>query len=186
MEKIKTSHEQHYPSEHGERLHSPQESREHKENLGVRDDRPERIKEARQEIAQTAKHAAEIEPQPDSAAAPSGHFYGSQKKQNYQKTMRYVRTHLGKREQLFSRVVHLKSVETLTDLAAKTLFRPTPLLFGGAISVFVTGVIYLLAKTKGYGIPGSGWLLVSFGFGYLLGLMIDMLRLIIIRRKLKN
>lgn len=186
MEKHRPSNESRRSHEHHEKPYEiPELHESNKEHLEKNDDAHERIKHARHEVQRTATDAQEKSSQPSDATAPSGNYYGSEKKQNYQKTMRYVRHHLNGRERLFSRVVHARSVEALTDIAAKTIFRPTPLLLAGLISAAATITIYVLARMNGYGIPGSGWLFVSFGFGYIIGLAIDMLRLVLMRRRAK-
>lgn len=183
METIKTSPEHERGSEESrDRENEPRSAEsepvkiEQDEKL---DDRRERITKARVEIAHQAQ---DVELKPN-VTAPSGYFYGTEKKQSFKKTMQRVRSNLTKPEQLFSKLVHLKPVELTTDIAAKTVFRPTPILVGGLFSTIITGSIYLLARLRGYGIPGVGWVIVSFILGYMAGLFIDLVRLFFVRRK---
>jgi hypothetical protein len=142
-------------------------------------------RQARQLAAeQQARSAKEASRGPEtSSAAQSGVYHGTSKKVAYRRTMQAVRQKLPPLQRSFSRLIHSRAVESVSDAAARSVFRPMPLAAAGLAATLVTGAVYAVARSKGYEIAGGGWFLASFAGGYVLGLLIDFFRLVALRRR---
>jgi hypothetical protein len=142
----------------------------------------ERLAEEQVEQAEAARHR--IEELPDqSESAPqvkrSAHyspFEKSQtKKDSYKKTLKQMQRQLpSKRSQAFSRLIHQPTVETVSEMAAKTVFRPS-LILGASLGGLVGGsAIYLAARNYGFEISGSEFLLFA-AIGAALGIVFELI-----------
>jgi hypothetical protein len=85
-------------------------------------------------------------------------------------------------ERLFSRFVHAPIVASLSDILGSTIARPNALLFGAIFSFALTLVVYLLAKNLGYTLSGFESI-GAFVFGWLVGLVYDFLKLMIVGKR---
>lgn len=78
-------------------------------------------------------------------------------------------------QRLFSRIIHVNAVSSVTTIVGTTIARPNSLLFGAITSFVLTFSVYLLAKNFGYRMSGSEPL---FGFlaGWAIGIIYDILK----------
>jgi hypothetical protein len=97
---------------------------------------------------------------------------------SFEAAMTEITRHMPLHERLFSRLIHTKAVETLSDIIAGTLARPDALLAGGIFSFALTLAVYVLAKNLGYTLSGLESI-GAFVFGWILGLVYDFLKLMI-------
>lgn len=75
----------------------------------------------------------------------------------------------------FSKVIHNKTVEKVSDVIGSTVARPNAIL-SGAICAFVLVLgLYVHARYLGYALRGSETI-AAFVAGWLIGLLFDMLR----------
>ncbi len=96
----------------------------------------------------------------------------AQKKAVYKKEMKHVQAQLPKGSRAFSKVIHNSAVEKVSDVAGKTVFRPSALM-GGAITGLIFGVLfYMVARYYGYVIPT--WMLsILLIAGAIVGVLIE-------------
>lgn len=123
----------------------------------------EKLMHARQEIKEIA-----LEPVPDFNEKPEPKPITKREKlQLYKLTLRHVQQELpGQASRIFSKFIHQPGVEKVSDITARTLFRPS-LSLGVALGAMLGGtMVYVTAKRYGFPISGTEFIL----FGILGGL----------------
>ncbi len=94
------------------------------------------------------------------------------KKESYANLLKQARTHLPAASRQFSKVIHQKNIETISNVGAQTVARPSGLL-GGGIGALI-GSITLLYTSKHYGFKYNyAFFLVTFLVGFLVGLALE-------------
>lgn len=173
-EKIRTTKESGEPESLGE--HSERIARHHehqaksaekrqKQDIDKIIDKIETISSSKQEV----KIASSSEGHKDKDS--NKHFVGKELKTNSLKqTLRKVRKDLKPYQRPFSRIVHNKTVEKISETSAKTVARPSGLLIGG-LSAFMMSLI-VLAFCKYYGYEYNYLIgLLSFPVGFFIGIV---------------
>lgn len=104
----------------------------------------------------------------------TAHHGISRQKQDraFQKTMQQARTHMSVGQRAFSRLLHLKAVEKISDTIGGTVARPNTVLYGSLAALILTTVIYVTAKYFGYPLSGSESM-TAFIVGWCIGIVID-------------
>ncbi len=97
--------------------------------------------------------------------------------QSYTTTLRQAQSHMHPVGRLFSRIIHLRIIELISDGLATTLFRPIPLLTGSLAAIIIPAGIWVLAKYYGYSLAGSETV-ICFILGWLVGYIIDYAKLL--------
>ena len=105
-----------------------------------------------------------------------------QKQQEYEKTMNEVRSQLSKPSQTFSKVIHNPTVEKVSDTTGNTVARPNAILAGSLAAFVVVLALYVAASYFGFRLSGFE-LIGAFALGWLVGIIIDVLRVILVRRR---
>lgn len=93
-------------------------------------------------------------------------------------TMREIHTQMSGPSRTFSKFIHNKTVESVSDAVGGTLARPNAILTGSIFAFFLTLVIYLIARYNGYPLSGTETI-ASFAIGWVLGLTFDYFRVLI-------
>jgi hypothetical protein len=75
----------------------------------------------------------------------------------------------------FSKVIHNKAIEKVSDLTSTTVARPNALLSGAICAFILVAGLYLHARYFGYALQGSETI-VAFIIGYSIGIAFDLLR----------
>jgi len=97
------------------------------------------------------------------------------KKQEYKATMRRVESRLPVYQKAFSKVIHNRVVDSVSNVAGKTIARPSGLL-GGAIAAFVGMlVVYLNARRVGFEYPVGATFIFFASVGWIIGILIEYL-----------
>lgn len=104
------------------------------------------------------------------------------KKDTFNRTMQQAQGHMSPPMRLFSRMIHMRGIEIVSDVLAKTLLRPNALLGGAITSGLLTLPVWLVAKHYGYELSAT-MPLISFLIGWILGLLYDYTSLIFISSK---
>lgn len=104
-----------------------------------------------------------------------GFISRKQKETSYKKTIIDIQTDMKPADRLFSKVIHNPIIEKSSEIVARTLARPKPLLYGSIFAFIITLGSYLIAKKMGYKLSGSETIL-SFSIGYIIGLIYDYIR----------
>lgn len=97
-------------------------------------------------------------------------------------TMDEVRTHMTPASRSFSRVIHNKTVERVSEVAGSTIARPNAILSGAVMAFIVTLALYLIAKNLGYVLSGFETI-GAFLVGWILGVTFDFLKVMVTGRK---
>lgn len=96
--------------------------------------------------------------------------------------MESISSHLSPKEQSFSRFIHNKKVEKLSDVTGSTVARPNALLAGSIAAFLLVTAVYLVAKYYGYKLSGFETI-GAFALGWVLGMIYDYVRLLIGNKK---
>lgn len=131
------------------------------------------IEQIKQRIEQEATSSKDIAVEQAPETSSQQFFMNKElKAEALQKTFTRVRKHLSLPQKAFSQVIHQPIVDTISNIGAKTIARPSGLLTGGLIALL--GSFFALYTTKRYGFSYNFTLFfLLFFMGYLLGIMIE-------------
>lgn len=137
-------------------------------------------KEALEQAASVTEEQAPREASP--AERRRGPISKHERDASFTATMTEIRTHMSAPSRTFSKVIHNKGVERVSETAGTTIARPNAILSGAVAAFVVTLGVYLIAKNYGY--PLSGFESIgAFVLGWILGLVYDFLKIMITGRK---
>jgi hypothetical protein len=138
--------------------------------------------EAAREIINYQEHAPETDPEPTpEPSAPKVRVPFIDHKLNYADTMRSVQKRLSPASRTFSKVIHAPIIEKTSEVLENTVARPSVTLGTTLTALLVGSVFYLTAYHFGYMLSGSE-LLFSFIVGALIGIVIEGLWRVAVRR----
>ncbi len=170
-----TSPEHHRSAEHSEQTeqkHLKELQEKAKDSQEVSKDTIENIKRSIESTAVSGKEYSVGEKE-----AKQSHTYGVTKhikKDAYKRVLKKTQSQLSTPEKSFSKTIHNPAVEKVSDITAKTVARPSGILFGG-IGAFVGSlVILLISKRSGFTYNYLIFVLI-FIFGYFVGLIAELL-----------
>lgn len=116
----------------------------------------ERLDEAREKVDKLAKH----QENPYQHTEKESHAFspaarGKQKKLAFKQTMKHTQAELKPASRVFSKVIHQPVIEKASDIAAKTVFRPS-ITLGAALGAFLGGTMfYGFARYYGFDLSGT-------------------------------
>lgn len=100
----------------------------------------------------------------------------------FETTMAEVRSQMPGPSRVFSKVIHNKAVEAVSEAAGNTIARPNAILSGAIFAFGLTLAVYLVAKNFGY--PLSGFESIgAFALGWALGIAYDFLKVMVTGRR---
>lgn len=143
-----------------------------------------RAEKARQEVLETAVSSEvkgkKIEKSKNSTSASryNGAIGKKQREESYKKTIKRVQSELPASSRTFSKIIHNKSVEKISDIAGSTIARPNAILSGSIVAFIMTLLTYAIAKNIGYTLSGFETI-AAFIIGWLIGIVYDYLKVII-------
>jgi len=94
---------------------------------------------------------------------------------SYKHTMKRVQAELSSPERTFSKVIHNKTVERVSDAVGSTVARPDAILSGSIFAFILVLGLYLMAKYYGFSLSGFETI-AAFVIGWALGILFDFLR----------
>jgi hypothetical protein len=118
---------------------------------------------------------------------PQGHQYGVHKELKtdaYQRSLKRIRSRLSAPERAFSRMVHQPAVEAVSNALARTVARPSGVLGAGIFALVGSSLLLYIARTYGFTYNYFAFFAL-LAAGYLLGLFIELIG-IMLRRKKKS
>ena len=144
---------------------------------------------ARHEVEQATKMERDPHERTEAEKRPSpaerrrdGPIGKSERDASFNSTMREVQGQMSPSSRAFSKVIHNKAVEKVSDVAGSTIARPNAMLSGAVFAFVLTLAVYLVAKNFGY--PLSGFETIgAFVIGWVVGVAYDFLRIMITGRK---
>jgi hypothetical protein len=104
------------------------------------------------------------------------------KRESFSATMQDIRSHMSVSEKTFSKVIHNKTIEKVSDIGASTVARPNAILSGAILAFTLTLAVYLIAKNQGYVLSGFETI-GAFILGWIIGLGYDFLKIMITGKK---
>jgi hypothetical protein len=135
--------------------------------------------EARAEAEKQARPAEDYRPAAEKeTAGPSTITAKRSPEKAYRQTMQQIQGEMSAPARTFSKVIHNKAVEKVSDVAGTTIARPNALLSGAICAFVLVFALYLHARYFGYALQGSETI-VAFIVGYALGITIDLIRTMI-------
>ena len=134
------------------------------------------------ELAKEAKETEQRSLQPSPAERRRGAPSKKQLNGSFKSQMQNVQADLGPGSRLISRLIHVKPIEKMSDIASSTIARPNAMLYG-SIAAFVTiTILYFVARYYGYKLSGFETI-AAFCIGWLLGILYDYLSTLFRGRK---
>lgn len=112
----------------------------------------------------------------------SGNINKKQRDESYKKTIARVQGELPASNRLFSKIIHNKTVESISDFIAATIARPNALLAGSVVAFVLTLITYTVSKTIGYKLSGYETI-TAFIIGWVIGIVYDYLKVLITGKK---
>ncbi|MCA9332373.1 hypothetical protein KDA00_00700 [Candidatus Saccharibacteria bacterium] len=113
-----------------------------------------------------------------------GHHHPNQKELKtdaYQKTLKNVRRRLSKPDKLLSKVIHNKTVESVSEVGGKTIARPSGILGGGLCALL--GSAFLLYMSSHYGFEYNYFVFfMLFAGGFFVGMFGELLLRYILKK----
>lgn len=100
---------------------------------------------------------------------------GLDRNKSYQQTLNHVHQQLSPAERAFSKVVHNKTVERISDTAEATVARPNAILAGSFTAFIAVLAVYAIARNYGYSLSGFETI-AAFAIGWIFGLIYDYAR----------
>lgn len=173
---------EHHQGEHERRAQKHHEVTSEK----ARHEHREKLEHIQKTIEKEAKKSDEIkiDQKPETDAKPNAPSFISSdlSTQALKQNLRMVQRGLSKPERQFSKIIHNPGVDLVSETAGKTIARPPSLLFGGIFAFITNLAVLIICRHFGYeynyliGIAG-------FGGGFLLGLLIEALYRLVLRRQ---
>jgi hypothetical protein len=165
--------------EHRERLREDLErAKDHKEDLDeARHEALEKASSIEHEKKEEDKQR-EVSP----AEKRKGPIGKAEREASFNTTMQEVQSQMSGPSRAFSKVIHNKTVEKVSEVAGDTIARPNAMLSGAIFAFLLTLAVYLVAKNLGY--PLSGFETIgAFILGWVIGILYDFLKVMITGRK---
>lgn len=93
----------------------------------------------------------------------------------FKQTMKHVQAELSGPERTFSKVIHNKTVERVSDAVGGTIARPDAILSGSIFAFIAVLSLYLMAKYYGFALSGFETI-AAFVIGWLFGIVFDFVK----------
>lgn len=104
------------------------------------------------------------------------------KEASFKRQMGRIQAEMKPTERAFSKFIHNKAVEKISDVLGATIARPNAILSGAIMAFVAVLVVYIVAKNLGYVLSGFETI-GAFIAGWVIGVVYDYLRLIITGKK---
>jgi len=153
-------------SELHDELTKKQEAQQEQSHRSIEKDQSQRKHEAEQQVAELAKSKEEYGDEPVTEARNYDLARGrADKEYGFKATMHTVRKDMSLPEKQFSKFIHRPIVEKASEVAGKTVARPSGIA-GAAIASFIgLLMVYGVAKYAGFTLSGSEMpILLTIGF----------------------
>lgn len=102
----------------------------------------------------------------------------SSRRASYRRVITEMQHELSPASRLYSRLIHNRFVEALSEVIGVTIARPRPLLFGSIAILVGTAGSYALASYVGYALSGLEPI-ISFVVGWVFGVLYECIRVMI-------
>lgn len=172
---ITSPEHQRSPEKHHQKAEKEHLKKLHEKAKNTKETSKQTIEQIQRSIESTAISGEEFSVGEKEAKQPSSYGISKHvKKDAYKQVIKKTQSKLSKPEKNFSKVIHSPTVEKISDIGAKTVARPSGILFGGAIAFIGSLILFLISKRSGFTYNYLFFVLVFVG-GYLVGLIIELL-----------
>lgn len=163
---------------HAERLRDQLERAENNhKNLSNEQDV---LKEAKELAREHAEKPAEHTTSP--AERRRGPLTKKQLNGSFTSQMNHAREHMSPASRAFSRFIHAKPIEVLSDFTASTIARPNALLMGSIVAFLTVTILYFVANHFGFRLSGFETI-GAFVIGWIIGIVYDYVSVAFRKRK---
>lgn len=185
-EKNHSSPEQFTPSHEQIERHTEHESRHHGAQESTHE-KQERLQSLRHNIKHEAisGHDLAIEKHGDKQQTSQPLINKELRGIMLSRTLTSIRKKLPVASRQFSKIVHAKPIETMSEIGEKTIARPPGLLFGGIAALVGSGITYYMAKHYGFRYNFLLFFLL-FATGYIIGSIAEFLLYLVRGKRPKN
>jgi len=129
------------------------------------------------------KHQEATERQPSPAERRKvGPIGKAERDASFNATMHEVQSQMSGPSRTFSKIIHNRTIEKVSDVAGNTIARPNAMLSGAVFAFVLTLVVYLVAKNLDYRLSGFETI-GAFVVGWAIGIIYDFLKVMITGRK---
>lgn len=149
----------------------------------------ENIEDARHEALEQALSKEKKEESPSEEHQPSpaerrrnGPIGRKERDASFNSTMREVQGQMSGPSRAFSKVIHNKTVEKVSEAAAATIARPNAILSGALLAFILTLAVYIVARNMGYVLSGFETI-GAFVVGWIIGVGYDFVKVMVTGRK---
>ena len=129
-------------------------------------------KEARHTAEKEAISGKERAPSGSEKKSQSGPVHRSHKQMTYKATMRRVESRLPSYQRTFSKVINNDKVDKVSNIASKSVARPSGLLGGGVLAFLALLITTIYANRYGWEVSNSVFM-VFVVIGWAIGLMVE-------------
>lgn len=98
--------------------------------------------------------------------------------ESFEKTIQFAQQSLSPSEKILSKIIHHRSIEHICNIIGNTVARQNSIILGSAFAFVACLLSFSIAKNIGYDLSGSE-MVISFSLGWLLGLVIDYIQLMV-------
>lgn len=109
------------------------------------------------------------------------HATKKQRADSYKHTMDQIRSEMTPAARSFSKLIHHKTIERVSERVGDTVARPNAVLAGSVAATFLVLFVYVIARQYGYRLSGFETI-GTFALGWALGLIFDYAKLMFARR----
>ncbi len=102
----------------------------------------------------------------------------SERNASYKRTMKQVESELSAPSRAFSKLIHNKTVEKVSDVVGGSVARPNAILTGAGFAFAFSLILLLVARHNGYPLSGTETI-AGFAIGWAVGILFDYIRIMI-------
>lgn len=138
------------------------------------------VEDARELVSEAAAEREKTHDKP-AVAAPERQrftFTKAERETNFKRTMAAIRKEMSPVEQTFSKIIHNKTIEAVSEVAAVTVARPNAVLSGAVCAFILTLAVYSIARNYGYALSGFETI-ASFIIGWGAGAVFDFFKVMV-------
>ncbi len=104
------------------------------------------------------------------------------REESYNRTLKRIQQDLKSSSRLFSKIIHNKFIEKISDTVGQTIARPNAMLIGSIFAFVLTLITYTTAKKIGYKLSGAETI-ISFIIGWVVGMIFDYIKTLFSTKK---
>jgi hypothetical protein len=135
----------------------------------------EHLESARKTIEKQAVSGESLDINHEAIEPQQPHHYVTKqiKSETYKSTLKQVQKHLSPTEVWFSKFIHQPKIESISEIGAKIIARPTAIISGGLFALITSIIIIAVARHIGFTITPIIFI-VLFAGGYILGVVLEL------------